>query len=37
MAEEGDAFSQYKVGNAYFNGIQVSRDLAKAHEWLEKG
>lgn len=36
MAEEGDAFSQYTVGNAYYNGTQVPRDLDKAHEWLEK-
>ena len=37
LAEQGHAFSAYRLGACYRDGVGVPQDLAKAREWLEKG
>ncbi len=33
-AESGNAFSQYRLGGFYLNGVYVEKDLAQARKWL---
>ena len=35
-AKSGDAEAQYRIGECYFLGGQVKRDIEEAAEWLEK-
>ncbi len=35
-ADEGDPLAQYYMGDLYFNGVGVSKDLVKAKEWMLK-
>ncbi len=34
LAEQGEAFAQYNLGNMYRNGRGVPRDYVQAHMWL---
>jgi len=36
QAEAGDPIAQYKLGNAYMRGLEVTRDHKRAAEWFAK-
>lgn len=35
-AEKGDAEAQYNLGNCYFKGEEVSKNMKEAVKWLRK-
>ena len=35
-AEKGDAKAQFNLGNCYFNGWGVSKNMAEAVKWYKK-